>query len=257
MKVLFIGDVTGKPGVSCVGDVLPGLLRSEEPDLVVANAENAAPNGRGITGSALSALYDAGVEMITLGNHAWDQRDSYPVIEGDARVVRPANLHRSVPGAGYRICKVNGQRVAVVNLIGRTYMGLYPCPFEAADRILDELAPVARCVLVDFHAEVTSEKLAMGWHLAGRASVVLGTHTHVQTADECILPGGTAYITDVGMTGPRDGILGMKKEIVIRRFIDQMPARFEVADGPCQFCAVVVTLDDGGRATEIRRLRVT
>ncbi|MHB1956626.1 MAG: TIGR00282 family metallophosphoesterase [Sulfobacillus sp.] len=254
VKWLFIGDVTGKPGVAYVGSVLPGLIDHLKPDLVIANGENASPTGRGITPAAASALYDAGVEMITLGNHTWDQRDAYAIIDSDERIVRPLNYHASAPGQGYRLCRAGDHQVAIINVLGRTYLGLYDCPFAAVDRALEELRGVTKHVIVDVHAEVTSEKLALAWHLAGRVSAVVGTHTHVQTADERVLPGGTGYLTDVGMTGPYNGILGVRRETVIRRFIDQMPARFDVADGPRQFSAVAVDVDEAGRATAIERI---
>ena len=254
MRWLFIGDVTGKPGVAYVSSILPGLIDRLRPDLVVANGENASPAGRGITQAAIALLYDAGVEMITLGNHTWDQRDTHGMIDHDERIVRPLNYHASVPGKGYRVCRVGDRRVAIVNVLGRTHIGLYDCPFASVDRALDELRGVASHCIVDIHAEVTSEKLALAWHLAGRVSAVVGTHTHVQTADERILPGGTAYLTDVGMTGPYNGILGVRREIVIKRFIDQMPARFEVADGPRQFSAVLIDVNETGGATAIERI---
>ncbi len=254
MKLLFIGDVTGKPGLSYLEEILPELVARECPDLVVANGENVGPNGRGITPALAETLYDAGVEILTLGNHVWDQREVTTLLNCDDRVVRPANFHPSVPGKGYTICKVGKQDVAIVNLIGRTFMGLYDCPFTAADRILKEISEVTPFCFVDFHAEATSEKLAMGWYLAGRVSAVIGTHTHVQSSDERILPGGTAYLTDVGMTGPYDGILGVKKELIIGRFLDSRPVRFELADGPCQFSAVVIDLDDHGKAKSITRI---
>lgn len=254
MNVLFIGDITGMAGLTMVAEQLPGILKDYPADVVVANAENVAPGGRGITPGLAERLFDAGVEMLTMGNHVWDQREAYNFIKSDRRVVRPANFHASVPGVGYTVCKAGTGELAIVSMIGRTYMGLYECPFSTGDRLVEEIRKRTPHILVDFHAEVTSEKLAMGWHLDGRVSAVVGTHTHVQTADERILPEGTAYITDVGMTGPRDGILGVKREQIIRRFIDQMPVRFELADGARQLSAVHISLADNGRATHITRL---
>lgn len=256
MKILFIGDITGKPGLSYLEKVLPDVVKTHQPDLIVANGENVAWNGRGITPALAEQLYDLGVEIVTMGNHAWDQKEGATLFEEDERVVRPANFLAGLPGRGYTICQVGTQRIAILNLIGRTYMGLYDDPFLTADRMLEEISWVTPFCLVDFHAEVTSEKLAMGWYLAGRVSAVFGTHTHVQTADERILPGGTAYITDVGMTGPRDGILGVKRELIIRRFMDQRPVRFELADGARQFSAVLTDLNDEGRAISVERIYV-
>lgn len=256
MRILFIGDVTGAAGIYILRTQLPLLLETHPADVVIANAENAAPNGRGITPKIAEQLFDLGVEILTMGNHVWDQREAYPFLASDKRVIRPANFHPDTPGAGYTVCKVGKAELAIANVIGRTYMGLYACPFATMDQILSELRERTPFCFVDFHAEVTSEKLALGWHLAGRVSAVVGTHTHVQTADERILPGKTAYITDVGMTGPRDGILGVKKELIIRRFIDQMPVRFELAQGSTQLSAVYITLAEDGTAEQIERISV-
>ncbi|WP_029420435.1 TIGR00282 family metallophosphoesterase [Alicyclobacillus macrosporangiidus] len=253
MRVLFIGDIVGKPGQDYVREVLKGLLRARRIDLVVANGENAT-NGRGINRLACEALYDAGVEIITMGNHTWDQKDTEALLEEDARIVRPANFPEGTPGRGYTVCKVAGKPFLVINLMGRTFLSQLDCPFREVDRILAAHSHI-RHVLVDMHAETTSEKLAMGWHLDGRVSAVVGTHTHVPTSDERVLPGGTAYITDVGMVGPRDGILGMDRDLVLRKMRTQMPVRFQVATGPRQFCAVEVDLDDeSGRARSIERI---
>ncbi|MCY0876399.1 MAG: TIGR00282 family metallophosphoesterase [Firmicutes bacterium] len=256
MRILFIGDITGAAGISILRAQLPRILEDYPADVVIANAENAAPNGRGITPKIAEQLYDIGVEILTMGNHTWDQREAYQWLADDMRVVRPANFHVDAPGRGYTFCKVGKSELAIGNLIGRTYMGLYACPFEAADRMLSEVKERTPFCLIDFHAEVTSEKLAMGWYLAGRASVVVSTHTHVQTADERILPGKTAFISDVGMTGPRDGILGVKRDLIIKRFIDQMPVRFELAEGAKQLSAVYVVLADDGRAQSIERILI-
>jgi len=256
VNILFIGDVTGVAGLRMVDRQLRQLRERYPADLVIANAENAAPTGRGITAAHAERLFDSGVEFLTMGNHVWDQREAYALLEQDERIVRPANMHASAPGRGYTICHAGGKSVAILNLIGRTYMAPFACPFETADRLLAEIKERADICLVDFHAEITSEKLAMGWYLAGRATAVVGTHTHVQTADERVLPGGTAYITDVGMTGPRDGILGVRRDQVIRRFLDQMPVRFELADGAWQLGAVYIQVDDSGRAVSIERVMV-
>ncbi len=254
MNLLFIGDVTGKAGITYLAEQLKQLRREETLDLIVANGENAAKNGRGITIGALEELYDSGVELVTLGNHTWDQKEIYDSLDRDMRICRPANFHEDAPGRGYLNCEVNGKQVAVINLIGRTYMGLYESPFQIADKIVSEIRQTTSYIFVDFHAEVTSEKLALAWYLNGKVSAVVGTHTHVQTADERILPGGTAYITDVGMTGPRDGIIGLKKGPMIQKFIDQMPNKHELEEGPRQFSAVLITIDESGKSTAIRRI---
>ena len=256
LKVLFIGDVVGLPGTSYTAGVLKGLLPKLQPDLVVANGENAV-HGRGLNRPAAEALYDAGVEIITLGNHSWDQRDLLSFIDEDERIVRPANYPPGTPGRGFTICRVKNMEVLIINLMGRTFLPALDCPFRAVDDVLHEHSGI-RHVIVDMHAEATSEKLAMGWYLDGKVSAVIGTHTHVQTADERILPGGTALLTDVGMTGPRDGILGMDRTLVTHRMITQMPVRFEVAGGARQFSAVLVKLDhESGQARHIERIYIS
>lgn len=254
MRVLFIGDIVGRTGCEYVAQILHSGLRERKPDLVVANAENAA-EGRGLTRKLAEVLYDAGVELLTMGNHTWDQKDFADWVDEDKRIVRPANYPSGTPGQGYTVCRVQGESVLLVNLMGRTFLSQLDCPFRTLDDIL-EAHPEIRFVLVDMHAETTSEKLAIGWMYDGRVSAVFGTHTHVPTADEQVLPRGTAYITDVGMVGPRTGILGMDRDSVIRRMRTQMPTRFTVAPGPRQFCAVQVDLDDKGRATAIEPWRI-
>jgi len=253
LKILFIGDIVGTPGVEYTAEVLAEILPSLQPNLVVANGEN-AHHGRGINARIAERLYDAGVEILTLGNHTWDKQEVVPLLEEDARVVRPANYPPGTPGTGFTLCPVGGHEVLIINVMGRTFLSQLDCPFRTVDGIL-EAHPNVRHILVDVHAETTSEKLALGWYLDGRASAVIGTHTHVPTADERILPHGTGFITDVGMVGPSDGILGMDRGAVIRRFTTQMPQKFTVADGPRQFCAVVLELaDDTGRTVGIQRL---
>jgi 2',3'-cyclic-nucleotide 2'-phosphodiesterase len=250
VKVLFIGDIVGSPGRSYVADCLPELMRQRTPDLVVANGENAT-HGKGLTQKSAEELYDAGVEIITMGNHTWDQREIFQFIDEDARIVRPCNYPEGTPGAGYTICRVKGRDFLIVNAMGRTFLSVLDDPFRAVQKILEK-HPTIRHILVDFHAEVTSEKLAMGWFLDGRASIVVGTHTHVPTADARVLPKGTGYLTDVGMVGPRNGILGMNRDVIIQRFLNHMPAKFEVAEGPRQFCAVEFVLDDeSGRCLDV------
>lgn len=250
MKVLFIGDIVGQPGRRFAAETLREILPVQQPDLVIANGENAT-KGRGLTRKSAEELYDAGIEIITMGNHTWDQRQIFDFIDHDRRIVRPANYPPGTPGQGYTVCRVNRVDVLIINVMGRTFLSQLDCPFQAVDDILKQY-PDIRHVIVDVHAEVTSEKLGMGWAFTGQVSAVFGTHTHVPTADARILPGGTAYITDVGMVGPRDGILGMKRTQVLSRMRTQLPARFEVADGPRQFCAVFVELDnETGRAVRI------
>lgn len=252
MKILFIGDIVGLPGQRFCADVLRDLAGGM--DLVIANGENAYSSGRGLTAPVAEALYDAGVELITLGNHAFDRKELLDFIDDDERIVRPANYPPGTPGRGFTVCGVNGRKVLLINLMGRTFLSQLDCPFRTVDDILKSNSDI-RHVVVDMHAEVTSEKLAMAWYLDGRASLVVGTHTHVQTSDERILTGGTACITDVGMVGPRNGILGMERSSVIERMRTQMPTRFEVASGPSHFGAVSVELDDAsGRAVKIERI---
>ncbi|WP_067931289.1 TIGR00282 family metallophosphoesterase [Alicyclobacillus kakegawensis] len=254
MRVLFIGDVVGRPGLEFTEKVLARRLQDWRPDLVVANGENASASGRGLSPRVAEQLYEAGVELLTLGNHAWDQRELVEYIDTDARIVRPANFPPGTPGRGYTVCPVNGKSVLIINVMGRTFLSQLDCPFRAVDEILDGHRDVQH-VIVDMHAETTSEKLAMGWHLDGRVSAVIGTHTHVQTADERILPQGTAMITDVGMVGPRNGILGMDRSRILRKMLTQMPERFAVAEGPCQFCAVLIDLhEQTGKAVAIERV---
>lgn len=250
MRIVFLGDIVGQPGRRYAAEVLKDIVPLYKPDLVIANAENAT-KGRGLSQQSAEELYDAGIEIFTMGNHTWDQRQIFDFIDEDARIVRPANFPRNTPGRGYTVCKVNGRPVLIVNLMGRTFLSQLSCPFETLDEILADHLDIKH-VIVDIHAEVTSEKLALGWAFAGRVSAVVGTHTHVPTADATVLPGGTAFLTDVGMVGPRDGILGMRRDQVIGRMRTQLPHRFEVADGPRQFCAVLFDLDDDtGQATHI------
>ncbi|GMA48902.1 metallophosphoesterase [Alicyclobacillus contaminans] len=249
-----MGDIVGRPGQEYAAQCLREMAELGGADLVIANGENAT-HGRGLNRASAEFLYDAGIEFLTLGNHAWDQKDTELWIDDDARVVRPANYPPGTPGRGYTTCQVKGVPVMIVNVMGRAFLSQLDCPFRAVDQILQEQSGV-RHIIVDMHAETTSEKLAMGWYLDGRVSAVLGTHTHVQTADERVLPNGTAYITDVGMVGPNDGILGMDRVGVMHKMMTQRPARFQVADGPRQFCAVVLELDDvTGTAQSIQRIR--
>lgn len=257
MKLIFIGDIVGSPGRRAVKETLPYLKSKYNPHIVIANGENAAA-GRGITHAIARQLFEQGVHGITMGNHTWDNKDIFEFIDDEPRMVRPANFPPGTPGRGYTVIKAGGKELALVNLQGRTFLPAIDCPFRAADEIVDELRRKHKCILVDFHAEATSEKIAMGWHLDGRASLVVGTHTHVQSNDDRILPGGTAYLTDAGMVGPRDGILGMQQEGVLYRFKTQLPSRFNVdEEGKWHFHGVYVDIDeDTGRARKVEKIRI-
>jgi metallophosphoesterase (TIGR00282 family) len=260
LKILFIGDIFGRPGRTIVRERLPELRKRYTVDLVIANCENAAA-GFGITPALAEELFDLGIDVMTTGNHVWDKREIieyFQMADGNPhsparRLLRPANFPQNLPGWGVYEGQKNGVTYAVMNLQGRVFMGSCDDPFRYADRLLNQVK--SKIVFVDFHAEASSEKVAFGWYLDGRATAVVGTHTHIPTADENILPKGTAYITDVGMTGPYDSVIGVKKELVIDRFLSGMPARFEAANGDVRLCAVVVECDDQtGRATQIERL---
>jgi metallophosphoesterase (TIGR00282 family) len=252
--VLFFGDVVGKPGRDLLASRLDELRRRFGADAVVANGENAT-DGTGIKPAHAEMLLKAGVDVITTGNHVWRQRDLYGYLDEQSRIVRPYNFLASNPGRGVTVVDTPGGRLGVINLSGDLY--LYPArsPFEVVDEALEQLHGV-RNILVDLHAEATSEKVAMGWHLDGKASIVVGTHTHVRTADARVLPKGTAYVTDAGMCGPRDSVIGVKKELVLERLLTQMPVRFEVADGDVWLEGVAVELGKDGRALSIEPFEV-
>lgn len=256
MRILFLGDVVGKPGRRAVGLVLPQLIDRQRVDLVVANCENAT-DGSGIDPKSAHELFEAGVHVLTSGNHVWRRREIIEFIRREPRLLRPANFPPSVPGRGWGMVETaDGTPVAVVNLIGRVFMDSVDCPFRTAEALLPELRARTCIVIVDMHAETTSEKSAMGWFLAGKVSAVLGSHTHVQTADERVLPGGTAYVTDVGMCGPTESVIGVKKELAVQRFLTHMPVKFEVAGGPVVVHGAVIDVDaQTGRASAIRRVR--
>ncbi len=255
MRILFVGDVVGRPGRRAVAELLPGLVEDHQVELTVVNGENAA-GGIGITDSTASELFGAGVDVITGGNHVWDKREGLGFVSSCDRLVRPANYPPDTPGRGHGLFRTRaGGTVGIVNLQGRVFMQAIDCPFRVGSELVDELRAATPVVLVDVHAEATAEKLALGWYLVGRASAVLGTHTHVQTADERILEEHTAYITDVGMTGPERSVIGVKTELSIARFVTQRPHRFEVAQGPCVLNAVLLTVDAAtGAATRIERV---
>jgi metallophosphoesterase (TIGR00282 family) len=256
MRLLFLGDVVGKGARQVLRRRLRALRRDRDVAFVVANGENAA-GGKGLDPDSADELFDAGVDVITTGNHVWQHSRLLPVLEHETRILRPANFPEGNPGRGWTVQRAgDGASVAVVNLIGRVFMGSFDCPFRAVDRILGEIGRDADVVLVDMHAETTSEKVAMGWHVAGRVAGVVGSHTHVQTADDRILPGGTAYLTDAGMCGPQDSVIGMRRDEVLRRFLTQMPVRFEVAKGPVLMQGALLEVDRAtGRATAIERVQ--
>lgn len=256
MRIIFLGDIVGRPGRQAVVDYLPKLRKKYQPDMVIANGENAA-GGRGITKEIADDLYKSGVDVLTMGNHVWDRKEIFDFIDCDQRLIRPANYPPESPGSGYTIIDLNKYKVGVINVSGRVFLDPLDCPFRTVDNILTTVHKETCIVIVDFHAEATSEKVAFGWYFDGRVTAVLGTHTHVQTSDERVLPKGTAYITDVGMTGPRDSVLGVKIDSVLKKFLTQMPVRFEVASGPVQINGVLLDVDEQkGKAVAIERIRL-
>ena len=256
MNILFIGDIVGNPGREAVKALLPGLKKELNLDFVIANAENAA-GGSGITPRVAQELFNSGIEVLTSGDHIWKRSEVLDIIDKDGRVLRPANFPEGAPGRGAGVFKTqNGFKVAVVNVQGRVFMEALECPFKASRRLIEELSKEAKVIIVDIHAEATSEKVALGWYLDGLASAVLGTHTHIQTADERILPSGCAYITDVGMVGPMDSVIGRRVEDVLSRFITAVPTRFEVAKDNIQLHGVVLDIDEEtGKARSIARIQ--
>ncbi len=260
MRILFIGDIVGSPGREIVRERLADIVAQQQVDLVIANCENAA-SGFGITPRLVEELLAAGVEVLSGGNHIWDRKEIFEYIPHEPRLLRPANFPDGNPGSGLHLGTAkNGVKYAVLNLQGRVFMTPIDCPFRAADRELARIPPGVSVVIVDIHAEASSEKMAMGWYLDGRVTAVIGTHTHVPTADEQILPGGTAFISDVGMTGPHAGIIGMDRDGIIKKFLNGLPARFEVAEGDVQLNAVLIVADAAAgngqpRARSIERLR--
>jgi len=248
--VLAVGDIIGRPGRQAVNELLPDLRQQYGLDLVIANGENTA-GGLGLTSTTAKELFNAGVDVLTSGNHIWAQKEIMPYLEGEMPILRPLNYPPGVPGRGYI---VNSQAM-VVNLMGRTFMGDFDCPFRAMDKLLAELETKPPVIIVDFHAEATSEKMAMGRYLDGRVSAVLGTHTHVGTIDAQLLPQGTAYVTDIGMTGPIDSVIGDDTESVLQRFLTAIPHHLSVGKGKVMFNAILVRIDDdSGRAISIDRI---
>ncbi len=256
MRLLFIGDIVGRAGRRTLTDHLNRLIDHHLVDLVVANGENAAA-GYGLTAPVLRELFDAGVDVVTSGNHIWDKKEIMPILDREPRLLRPANYPPGLPGVGQGIYETAaGIKVGIMNLEGRVFMKNLDCPFRAADVLIDDLKKTTPIIFVDFHAEATSEKQALGFYLDGRVSAVVGTHTHVQTADERILAGGTGYLTDVGMSGSQDAIIGNQKEPALQRFLTQLPVRLEVAKKNPQLCAVVLTInEETGCCEAIERLQ--
>jgi metallophosphoesterase (TIGR00282 family) len=263
MRILFIGDIFGRPGRTIVKDRLPGIVQEHQIDLIIANGENSAA-GFGITPALAEELFELDIDVITTGNHVWDKReivDSFQMAEGNGhgparRVLRPANYPADMPGHGVYQGMKGTVPYAVINLQGRVFMASNDDPFRTADHLLKDVE--ANVILVDIHAEATSEKVSLGWYLDGRVTAVVGTHTHIPTADERVLPNGTAYVTDVGMTGPYDGVIGVKKELVVGKFLNGMPVRFEAATGDVRLCGVVIDCDEKtGKARSIQRLMLS
>lgn len=256
VKVLFIGDIVGQAGRRALKEQLPRLKNEHNPDFIVVNGENAA-GGKGITADIANGLFELGADGITMGNHTWDNKNIFEWIDSEPRIVRPANYPPGTPGSGAALLKKNGKELWIVNLMGRVYLPALDCPFRTLEKLSERWKKKPAAVLVDVHAEATSEKLAIAWHFDGKVSAVVGTHTHVQTNDDQIFPQGTAYITDVGMTGSREGILGMERDAVIRKFLTQLPVRFQADEGKYQLHGVVLDLDEqSGKARSIRKIRV-
>ncbi|NLC95116.1 MAG: TIGR00282 family metallophosphoesterase [Bacilli bacterium] len=258
MNVLFIGDIFGSLGRETVKKYLEEIINAYNVSFVIANGENAA-HGRGITETMYNELLENGINVLTMGNHTFDNHDIFNFIDSAKFLLRPANMDKSVPGKGYDIFTINDIKIGVINLMGRTYMPPVNCPFRTFDEIYDLIKSITPIIVVDFHAEATSEKIAFGYYVDGKATAIIGTHTHVQTADNRILSNGTAYITDVGMTGPLNGVIGVEKDNVINRFINGLPSRFnQVENGDIQFSAVILNIDSQtGKAKEIRRIYIT
>ncbi|MFA6350295.1 MAG: TIGR00282 family metallophosphoesterase [Candidatus Omnitrophota bacterium] len=256
MKILFVGDVVGKPGRDAVCSIVPVLTKELGLDFVVVNAENSA-GGSGITPKVTAELFSCGVDVFTSGDHIWKRREILDIIDQEQRILRPINYPTGAPGRGACVYRAaNGVKIGVINVQGRVFMHPMECPFKSARKAQEELSKETKIILVDMHAEATSEKIALGWYLDGLVSAVVGTHTHVQTADECILPKGTAYITDLGMAGPMDSVIGRKKEEVLERFVTSVPVKFSVAENDIQLQGVILDIDENtGKANSIVRIK--
>ncbi len=256
MKILFIGDIVGSPGRGAVKKLLPGLAKEHNLKFIIANAENAA-GGSGITPAVAEELFASGVDVLTSGDHIWKKREVFELINQDARILRPLNFPLGAPGNGYGVFPAKGGlKVGVINVNGRVFMEALECPFRTASAAVQDISKDTKVIIVDIHAEATSEKVALGWYLDGKVSAVLGTHTHIQTADERILPQGTAYLTDAGMTGPYDSVIGRRVEDVLERFLTSIPVRFEVASDNVQLHGAVLDIDEKtGKAKSIIRIQ--
>jgi len=256
MKIFFIGDIMGAPGRQAVAGLLHKVVDQYNIDVVVANGENAS-GGMGITPEVAEQLFQLGIDVITTGNHVWKHKEIQAYLDSTDRILRPANYPEGTPGRGLTIIETaSGEPAAILNLEGRIFMSPLDCPFRTADRELAGLTKDIKVILVDMHAEATSEKIALGWYLDGRASAVIGTHTHVQTADERILPQGLGYLTDAGMTGPMDGVIGMDRQVILTRFLSQLPQKFKVAGQNIQLQGVVLDIAEDGKCRELVRIRM-
>ncbi len=257
MRFLIIGDIVGNPGVDYLRKNLNSIKKINKIDFVIANGENSTPVGKGINKAIAQTLYNCGTDVITMGNHSFNNYEVNKLFDEDFPIIRPANLPPETAGEGYIITDLFGIKIAIINLLGRVYMECVDCPFRKADSIIDKIKDDADIIIVDFHAEATSEKLAMGFYLDGKVSAVFGTHTHVQTSDEKILKGGTAYISDVGMTGCHDSILGVKKDIILKRFLTAMPQKHEIEEGTATLNGVIIDIDEStGKAVSIERIQI-
>lgn len=258
MKVLFFGDVVGKPGRLALKHFIKQKLDDIHLDFIIANGENAA-GGNGITPDIADELFAYGVDAITMGNHVWDKKEIMEFINGEQRIIRPANYPPGTPGQGYRVLTTKTkEKIGIINLSGRVFLSNLDCPFRVGEQIVKEVKLITNNIIIDFHAEATSEKVAFGWFMDGKVSAICGTHTHVQTSDGRILPKGSAYITDIGMTGPKDSVLGVKTELVIQKFLTQMPVRFEIAAGGLLLVnGVFIDIDRNGKATQIEPLNIS
>lgn len=256
MRVLFIGDIVGSIGRDIIESNINKIKNIYQPHIIIANGENSA-GGRGINEKIIKQFFQLGINIITMGNHVWDRIEVFDYIDDYKNLIRPANYPDGTPGNSYSIISFNSYKLAVINLQGRTYLPPIDCPFRTADKLIEKISKETKNIIIDFHAEATSEKIALGWYLDGKVSFIAGTHTHVQTADERILPNGTAYISDVGMVGSYDGILGMQKDNIIKKFLTQLPQKFEVEEtGRIQFSGVIVDIDPStGKAFNIERIR--
>jgi len=256
MRILFIGDISGEPGRRAARELVPKLKRKHKIDFVIANAENVA-GGSGVTPALADELFGCEIDVLTSGDHIWKRKEIFDYLESNNRLVRPANYPAGAPGVGATVVKSeSGTAIGVINIVGRVFMQPVECPFRVVKEEVEKLKDKTRIIIVDVHAEATSEKIALGWYLDGLVSAVVGTHTHVQTADEKVLPQGTAFISDAGMTGPFDSVIGRKKEQILRRFITQLPMKFEMAEGDIQLHGVILDIDDKtGKADSIKRIQ--